>query len=344
MKRSTILFGLAGAMAAPVLAFAQVPERPIRADLDPAVAQSQLEARAQARQEAQATGQNGGFRQGRGGGGQNRAFRGQGQAGQGAVTGQAGSFPAVGFQGGASLPVAPLAAAEAAQASVQAPVGPGGKPASVDPLAGLGGKVSAVLDIATSPRLLITETEYGVSDTSDLVVGQEYRDGWRLAAINPASITMKKGEASRQIALNLNIGAVRTTAATGVAGGGAGDANSLARNGPVSISNGSGQAGVGRGGPPGSAGGIPTIGFGQLAITPEQLQRMQGQIQSALANLPPSVVNDPRAAAALSALQSGNIGDLITQFQGAEAAGGSGGAAAPFIFRLGPGGVPATVQ
>jgi len=340
MKRSTTMIGLAGILAAPVLALAQVPERPVRQGLDPAQVEAQLQARAQARQEAQAGAQNGGLQQRRGGGGQNRAGRGAGQADAGAFAGQPG-----GFQGGGAIPVAAAPASNANQ-SAGSPLAssPATAQKNGDPLNGLGGKVSAVLDITTAPRLLITETAFGVSDTTDLTIGQEYRDGWRLTAVNPASITMKKGEEQRQIALNFNTGAGRgpigASAAAGGAGGGTPGQALPGRGGAVSFSNGGGAA-AGRDGLPAGAGGIPTIGLGQLAINPAQMQQLQGQIRSAMANLPPELANDPRAAAALSALQSGNIGDLVAQFQGVL---GGGGAGAPgsVLLRLGPnGGLPA---
>lgn len=344
MKRSTIMIGLVGAVAAPVLAIAQVPERPVRAGLDPAQVEAQLQGRAQARQEALAGGQNAGFRQGRGGGGQYRAARGAGQAGLGGFAG-----PLAGFQGGGAIPVASAAGANLVPGPISSPSS-GSVQKSADPLNGLGAKVSAVLDISTAPRLLITEAEFGVSDTSELTIGQEYRDGWRLMSVNPTSITMKKGEQQRQIALNFNTGAAQSQAsasAANLAGAAAAAEAATGLGGAVSPSNGAGQAGRGGAPSPGAGGpnGAAALAFMQQ-IDPAQLQALQTQLRGVVASLPPGVANDPRAAAALSALQSGNIGDLVSQFQGAlGGAGGGPGGGAPFLLRLGPNGaLPAPAQ
>ncbi len=221
--------------------------------------------------------------------------------------------------GQAGQPAAPAAPAVPEGIIVKTP-----PPPPVDPLAGLGGKVGAILDVTTKPHLLIVDDDHGVSDTRDLSIGDEYKEGWRLVAVAGTSFTMRKGKDTRQIAVTMGTASRQVPQDAGAAPGGG-------RGGPGGPGGGRGGGGFGFGngapGGRGGAGGAPgaapqTLGVG-ANINSAQAAVIANQM---LANLPPEVLaaaaNDPRGAAILNALASGNIGDvqaLITQ------AGGTGG-------------------
>ncbi len=70
-----------------------------------------------------------------------------------------------------------------------------------DPLAGVASEISAVLDAATRPRLVLNQSEHGVNVRRELSVGEVYRDGWRLAGVAGGKVTFRKGVAERTIVL-----------------------------------------------------------------------------------------------------------------------------------------------
>lgn len=70
-----------------------------------------------------------------------------------------------------------------------------------DPLRDLSGKVGGVLDITTDPRLLIVETDHGVSNTRILGLGDEYAGGWRFSGASDNVVTLRRGEEERQVRL-----------------------------------------------------------------------------------------------------------------------------------------------
>ncbi len=70
-----------------------------------------------------------------------------------------------------------------------------------DPLAHLAADVAAVFDVQTNPRLMLAETDHGVSSVRLLAIGDEYLDGWRVAAITGARITLRKGRGSYAVTL-----------------------------------------------------------------------------------------------------------------------------------------------
>lgn len=70
-----------------------------------------------------------------------------------------------------------------------------------DGLARFEAEVSALLDLATAPKLLVVETDHGVFNTRTLSVGDLYRDGWRLAAVTGRNVTFVKGEERRTVDL-----------------------------------------------------------------------------------------------------------------------------------------------
>ena len=238
---------------------------------------------------------------------------------------------------GARVRAAPSGPAPATPAVPAAPEGiivkptpPPPPPPPPDPLAGMGGKVGAILDVTSKPHLLIFEDDHGVTDTRDLAVGDEYKEGWRLVSVSGNAFTMGKGKYTRQIALNLaapralpNFAAPVT--APGAAGGpGAGFPGRGGFGGRAGF-------GGGAGGPPAAPGaGVPAARFGGN-IDPAQAAAMAGQLQGLMANLPPELMaralSDPRGASILGAIQSGNpadIGALVGQFQA--------GGAVPFIL------------
>lgn len=235
------------------------------------------------------------------------------------------------------------------------------RPGSEDPLSGIGNRISAVLDLAGSPHLLIVETDHGVADTRDLVIGDEYKAGWELSAVAPTSFTMRKGSETRQIAINMEaprpapvapVPTVRPAAPVVAMTAGA-------PNQAVALGN---FAGRGGNGAPGAAvnGGALALGGQQglgrgMNIDPAQAAAMASQLQGVLANLPQGalggVAGNPQAAAFLGALQGGAAPDmtaLISQFQGGAAPdmtalinqfrGGAGGGAAGFFRNTQPGG------
>ena len=341
---------MAAVLLAPLVAAAQTPPAAPSAEMT----RQQIQEMRQAAQAARGGPE--GAREARGGRGD---FQG-GNTGRGGFQGGnigRGGFQVGGQRGGgfaaaagapveAAQPVAPIVTAVVPAPEASTSVA-GGRTFSTDPLAGLGGKVTAVLAISTAPRLLINENDHGVIDTRDLAVGDEYRDGWRLAAVNTTSVTMRKGEEQRQVALNINTGVGRA-AVPGAPGAISGEAGASPATTPapgrgaLSLSNGN-QAAGGRGGAQTAQGldgaALATL-FGQR-IDPAQAQalagRFQAEMQRGLASLPPEISNDPRAAAAITALQSGNLGEVLTQFQGAlggiSAQAGRGPAGAPvFLF------------
>jgi hypothetical protein len=345
---------VAAALLAPLVAAAQTPPAAPSAEMT----RQQIQEMRQAAQAARGGPE--GARDARGGrGGARQGGRGDFQGGNIGGGGFQGGFPGGGQRGGgfaatarapveAAAPAAPLVIPVVSAPAASAPVAAGRSAAGADPLAGLGGKVTAVLAISTAPRLLINENDHGVIDTRDLAVGDEYRDGWRLASVNTTSVTMRKGEEQRQVALNINTGVGRTPASGGAGAitgaGGAAAATAAPGRGAMSLSNGN-QAAGGRGGAQTAQGldgaALATL-FGQR-IDPAQAQALAGQFQAemqrGLASLPPEIANDPRAAAAISALQNGNLGDVLSQFQGAlggfPAQAGGGGASAPPVFLFG---------
>lgn len=63
--------------------------------------------------------------------------------------------------------------------------------------------VSGALDIGSpDARLMLVEKDsHGVEGARTLRIGDEYRDGWRLAALTAGQATLKKGQQTRQITL-----------------------------------------------------------------------------------------------------------------------------------------------
>jgi hypothetical protein len=231
-------------------------------------------------------------------------------------------------------------------------------PVAGDALSGLSSKVAAVLDISTTPRLLINENDHGVLNTVDLAVGDEYRDGWRLASVNATSVTMRRGEEQRQVALAMNTGIGRAAGPGGggaIAGAGAGapaGTAGLPGRGALSLSNGAQSAAASRDGAVQATQQGQDLAalaglFGQR-LDPAQAQalsaRLQVEMQRAMADIPPEVRNDPRAAAAITAMRNGDFGSLLGQVQSALGPNftaptpGGGGAEAPTfsIFGLSP--------
>jgi len=70
---------------------------------------------------------------------------------------------------------------------------------SPDPLVNLSRETSGVFLSAEGPRLLLSEEEYGVISTRTLSIGDEYRDGWILKAMDGNLLTLTKGGVTRTI-------------------------------------------------------------------------------------------------------------------------------------------------
>ncbi len=72
---------------------------------------------------------------------------------------------------------------------------------SPDPFVALPSQISAVLDAATRPRIVIVAPDHGVSTRRELAVGEIWRDGWRLASVANGKVTFRKGSAERSVVL-----------------------------------------------------------------------------------------------------------------------------------------------
>ncbi len=90
--------------------------------------------------------------------------------------------------------------------------------AVADPLASLSADAAAMLVVDGRPQLQVAETDHGVASTRTLSVGDIYRDGWKVIAIDPGTVTLTRAGETRSIDLKGRTQATHTTAAPAAVG------------------------------------------------------------------------------------------------------------------------------